>query len=177
MIRENIDNGQADVSASPAADGFAGGSNGVFAIDAKTRMAAANDQELQEGNDGASSMSNTGRGSLTSAALFDLLWETLSEVLGSGATAALLRRAGKRAASREPELGELAIYRECLDHKYTVPRAWQEDWEDTPRALHELVRELRPLLVELTGTVMIRRLQHITEFQQRGIIAQDKEQA
>ena len=44
-------------------------------------------------------MSRSDQDALSAAELFDLLWESLADVLGTAATAALLRRAIKRAAS------------------------------------------------------------------------------
>jgi hypothetical protein len=113
---------------------------------------------------------------LSVAALFTLLWEALADVLGTAATATLLRRAARRAAPRYPELSELAISREKLEYRYTLPPAWAGGAEGTPLALRELVAELRPLLVELTGPVVIRRLERIPELRKRGIIPPREEQ-
>ncbi len=88
---------------------------------------------------------------MTTAAVFDLLWESLADLLGTAATAVLLRRARKRAASRYLALHDLVITREGLDYTYSVPRAWQEQEEGSADAsLQELIVELRPLLIELT---------------------------
>jgi len=93
---------------------------------------------------------------LSAAALFTILWESLSDVLGTAATATLLKRAARRAATRSPELSGLVIQREGLLYVYTVPPAWKDKSEGTPPALRELVIELRPILIELTGQVVIR---------------------
>lgn len=113
---------------------------------------------------------------LSVAALFTLLWEALVDVLGTAATATLLRRAARRAAPRYPELTELAIAREKLEYRYTLPPAWAGGAEGTPLALSELVAELRPLLVELTGPVVVRRLERIPELRERGVISPQEEQ-
>jgi hypothetical protein len=63
---------------------------------------------------------------LSAAALFTLLWEELADVLGTAATAVLVRRAARRAAHRRPELAELAISRENLEYRFILPRAWTE---------------------------------------------------
>jgi hypothetical protein len=120
---------------------------------------------------------------LSAAALFALLWEGLADVLGTAATAVLVRRAARRAAARNPELAELAISREKLDYRFTLPRAWTERAEAAAvaaaadeAALRELVGELRPLLVELTGPVVVRRLAQIPALRERGIVPADEEQ-
>ena len=119
---------------------------------------------------------------LSAAALFTLLWEELADVLGTAATAVLVRRAARRAAFRSPELAELAISRENLEYRFTLPRAWTERADAAnaaaaadAHALRELVGELRPLLVELTGPVVVRRLAQIPELRERGIIPSDQE--
>jgi hypothetical protein len=113
---------------------------------------------------------------LSFAALFTILWEALADVLGTAATATLLRRAARRAAPRCPELNELAISREKLEYRYTLPPAWAGGVEGTPLALRELVAELRPLLVELTGPVVVRRLERIPELRKRGVISSQDEE-
>jgi hypothetical protein len=114
---------------------------------------------------------------LTASALFDLLWGALADVLGTAATAVLLRRAAKRATARDPALQKLLIQREATGYKYTVPSDWQEHGNRAPEAeLCELVRELRPLLLELTGSVVIQRLERVQALYELGLIAQNKEQ-
>jgi hypothetical protein len=107
---------------------------------------------------------------LSSAALFALLWDALADLLGTAAAAALMRRAARRAAPRSPELNELAIVRENLAYRYTLPSAW-DDWTGgTRRALHHLVGELLPLLAELTGPLVVGHLAQVPELRERGII-------
>jgi hypothetical protein len=110
------------------------------------------------------------------AALFTLIWDALADVLGTAATATLLRRAAGRAAPRCAELTELAIVREKLEYRYTLPSAWADGAGGTPLALRELVAELWPLLVELTGPVVVRRLERIPELRERGVISPQEEQ-
>jgi hypothetical protein len=100
---------------------------------------------------------------MTTASLFDQLWLTLADMLGSAATAALLRRAVKRAAVAAPELATLVIRREGLGYEYTVPPAWCAEAPAPAPALGALVEELYPLLIELTGPVIVARLDDITE--------------
>jgi hypothetical protein len=118
----------------------------------------------------------TSHAELSGAGLFTLLWESLADVLGTAATATLLRRAARRATPRSPELAELAITRDNLDYRYTVPSAWKEREDGTLLALRELVGELRPLLVEMTGQVVVRHLEKIPELRERGILSPQEEQ-
>jgi hypothetical protein len=113
---------------------------------------------------------------LSSAALFTLLWDALADLLGVAAAAVLLRRAAHRAAPRNPELDGLAIVRENLEYRYTLPSAWNDGTEGTHHALRQLVGELLPLLVELTGPLVVRHLARIPELQQRGIIPPQEEE-
>jgi len=105
------------------------------------------------------------------AALFKLIWDSVAEVLGTTATATLLRRAAQRAMARSPELGEFAIVRTDAGYTYTLPRALARKLEHTPVALRELVGELRPLLAELTGQIVVRRIDQIPGLQERGILS------
>lgn len=92
-----------------------------------------------------------------SAALFAVLWDTLADILGTSATAALLRRAARGAVGRCPELAALRITREELEYRYAVPATV------TCEALRELVVELRPLLIEMTGLVVVGQLDRVPE--------------
>ena len=105
------------------------------------------------------------------AALFKLIWDSIADVLGTTAAATLVQRAAGRALLRSPELGELAILRTETGYTYTLPRALVGKVEHTPGPLRELVVELRPLLMELTGRVVVRRLEQIPELQARGILS------
>ena len=102
----------------------------------------------------------------SAAILFKILWDALADVLGTAAAATLLRRAARRAAPRCPELAELGIERENLEYRYTLPSAWKDPAEGTPPALRELVTELRPILIEMTGQVVIRHLEQFLELRE-----------
>ena len=98
---------------------------------------------------------------LTVAQRFAVLWDALADVLGTAATATLLRRAMKEAADRA-SLDGLAIERQGFSFSYAVPESWQEAHGGAPlEALLTVIDELRPLLVELTGSVVIRRLERL----------------
>jgi len=107
---------------------------------------------------------------LSAAALFAIVWDALAEVLGTAAAAAIVRRAVGRAAPENPELVELAILREDLQYRYTLPQAWSQKAEREPIALRALVTEIGQLLVELTGTIVIHQLEQIPELRQSGLV-------
>ena len=122
-----------------------------------------------------------GDGDLDTAALFAIVWEALAEVLGTAATAAIVRRAAGRAATENPELIDIVIRREKFEYRYTLPHAWSHTArvatpeERTPIALRALVAEIGRLLVELTGTVFVGRLEQIPELCARGLLWRAKE--
>lgn len=105
----------------------------------------------------------------SSATLFTLLWDALADLLGTAATATLLRRAANRATPRNPELAELGIVRDNLEYKYTLPPAWNDGTKSMQHALRHLIAELLPLLVELTGPIVVTRLAQIPELRACGI--------
>lgn len=117
-----------------------------------------------------------GEAGLTAAELFQLLWDELASVLGTAATAALLRRAVKRAARSEPALAGLAIERKDLEYAFALPPSWSSDRTGAaPAQLGALVRgELRPLLAELTGQVVIQRLGRVPELAKAGFAPEDQ---
>ena len=117
-----------------------------------------------------------GDGDLDAAALFAIVWDALAEVLGTAATAAIVRRAAGRAATDSPELVDVVIRREKLEYRYTLPHAWSHragaatPEQRAPIAFRALVAEIGRLLVELTGTVFIGRLEQIPELRARGLV-------
>jgi len=121
--------------------------------------------------DGGRSSADDLSAELRGAALFKLIWDSVADILGTAATATLLRRAARQAMIRSPELGELAVLRIDAGYTYALPRALVVKVEQTPVALRELVAALRPLLVELTGQVVVRRIEEIPELQERGILS------
>jgi hypothetical protein len=97
------------------------------------------------------------------AHLFDILWESLADVLGSAATATLLRRSLRRLEPQAPGLEGLTNTRERFEYGYVVPDAWRQSDGPGLEGLRALVCELTPLLEELTGSVVLRRLKAIPE--------------
>jgi hypothetical protein len=88
---------------------------------------------------------------------FAIIWRALADVLGTSATAALIRRARSRAARRRPALLELVI---GID-------SWSLDAADSAdiEGLHELVAELGSLLLELTGGVVVTSMKARSELE------------
>jgi hypothetical protein len=108
------------------------------------------------------------------AELFDLLWESLADVLGTAATATLLRRAIKRAASHTSWSEPVIVVKNGLDYEYRLPETWKQPGNEEASgealgALRLVAAELRVLLVELTGPVVVRRLGRLAPFRERGI--------
>ena len=82
-------------------------------------------------------------GPFAAADLFTLVWKNLVEVLGTAATATLIRRAATRVAVMTPEAAIEVV-----------------EPDD---------RELALLLRELTGPVVIRRLERIAPLREAGL--------
>jgi hypothetical protein len=99
---------------------------------------------------------------LSGSVLFRTLWEALGEILGSTATAVLLRRAARRAMAQSPELRGIAIERIDGAFHYALPASFVET-RGPPAALRELAFELRPLLAEMTGELALRHLERVPE--------------
>jgi len=106
----------------------------------------------------------------SAAELFDLLWETLADVLGTAATATLLRRAIKLAAAKTSWREPVTVARRGLDYEYRLPDTWKEPGNDEAvGVLRTVAAELRVLLVELTGPVVVARLERLGIFRKWGI--------
>lgn len=116
-----------------------------------------------------------GEGEMAGAALFAIVWDALAELLGTAAVAAIVRRAAGRAAADHPELLDVVVIRKDLQYHYTLPHAWSQKAGRGPLALRILVAEIGRLLVEFTGTVVVRRLEQIPELRARGLIWRPEE--
>lgn len=74
-------------------------------------------------------------------------------MIGRTATEALLRRAQRRAGLQHPELAALA------PASGGAPAKWWTDGRHGMSYLRAVVRELWPLLIEITGPVVVARLE------------------
>lgn len=115
------------------------------------------------------------RRSAPAAELFQRLWDEVADLVGSVATAALLRRALKRASARQPELAAIVLRREGLGYAWVLPAAWHEPGRrDAVEQLRRLVRDdLHPLFRELTGLVIARRLAQAPELVEAGLAGEE----
>jgi hypothetical protein len=120
-------------------------------------------------------VSRNDRAAASAAELFDLLWETLADVLGTAATATLLRRSVKQAAARTAWPEPVIVARTGLDYTYRLPAAWKQPGDDAAvDALRIIAAELRVLLVELTGPVVVARLGRLAALRKWGIDFSDE---
>jgi|GEM_PF-1811953 hypothetical protein len=106
----------------------------------------------------------------TAAVLFDLLWENIADVLGAAATAALVRRSARHVALRTPGREGVTITRDGFTYRYVLPERWSQCAGEPVVGLRELVHELVPLLQELTGPVVVRRIESLAEFRRCGLL-------
>src|SRR5512146_169071 len=91
--------------------------------------------------------------------LFGWLWGRLSALLGTPATAALMRRAVSAAAQSHPDLRGIVINRERLTYTSRLSdQLCADDVETSVPTYQALVREVLRLTGELTGGVMVRGL-------------------
>ena len=112
----------------------------------------------------------------STAELFDLLWGALADMLGTAAAATLLRRAIKQAVSKTSWSDPVVVIRNGLDYEYRLPAAWKQPGnEKAVGELRVVATELRVLLVELTGPVVVRRLGRLAPFREQGIDFSDED--
>src|SRR4029453_5696392 len=91
-------------------------------------------------------------GAESAAELFDLLWGTLADVLGTAATATLLRRAIKQSAARTAWSEPAVVARDGLDYTYRLPEAWKQPGNDEAVDVFRIVAaQLKLLLLGFTG--------------------------
>jgi hypothetical protein len=120
-------------------------------------------------------VSHSDQGATSAAELFDLLWGSLADMLGTAATATLLRRAIKQAASQTSWSEPVVVIRRGLDYEYRLPETWRQPGdEEALSALRVVAAELRRLLIELTGPVVVRRLGRLASFRKLGIDFSDE---
>lgn len=111
------------------------------------------DDQPVPGSDSASSTPST---------ILTEVWESMAEILGTAATATLIRRAAERGAGKMPNLTNLEISRDNLVRYYKVPESWRApDQAQAVLEVSTLLDELRPLLARLTGQIVVRRIDAI----------------
>jgi len=107
-------------------------------------------------------LSGVAAATLAGSAVFRILWDVLIDILGSAATATILSRAARRAQTRSPELTGLTITREGSEFRFVLPPSF--DLGDAlPASLQPFLDELRALLLEQTGRVVLRRFDGVSE--------------
>jgi hypothetical protein len=111
-----------------------------------------------------------GGAGLPAETLFVIVWNALADTLGTAAVAAIVRRAVGRAAVEHPDLVDLVILREELAYRYRLPSVWSQTEKRGAIAFRALVAEIGRLLMELTGTVVICRLEQIPELRACGLV-------
>jgi hypothetical protein len=120
-------------------------------------------------------VSHPDQDAVSAAELFDLLWESLADVLGTAATATLVRRALKQVAPQTVGSEPVIVTRNGLEYQYRLPETWkQRGNEEAVGALRVMAAELRVLLVEMTGTVVVARLGRLAAFGKSGINFSDE---
>jgi hypothetical protein len=71
---------------------------------------------------------------------------------------------------RDPGLHGVSIGQEDLTYRYELPSSWlQGSDQQALESLRTLAQELRPLLIEMTGPVVVRRLAQVTALHAAGI--------
>ena len=120
-------------------------------------------------------MNESHNGATSAAELFDLLWVTLVDVLGTAATAIILRRAIREASLRAASVDQVSVVRNGLEYEYRVPETWKQPGNDQAvDGLRVVAAALSQLLVELTGPVVVNRLSGLTIFRKWGIQFSDE---
>jgi hypothetical protein len=86
-----------------------------------------------------------------------------------------MRRAIKRATSQTEWSEPVVVVRNGLDYEYRLPATWKRPGNaEALGALRVVAGELRVLLIELTGPVVVRRLGRLAPFRELGIDFSDE---
>ena len=103
------------------------------------------------------------------------MWESMADVLGTAATATLLRRSIKRANLRQPGLDGVVIARDGFEYSYVVPDRWKSSGPEQLAELRGLTEELSTLLKQLTGPIVINRLNNLPELRRCDLSFEDSD--
>ncbi len=93
------------------------------------------------------------------------VWRTLAETLGTTATAALIRRAARRASTSAPRLERFLVEGQGYSYRFQVPDEWAGDDDGARSDVRRLLEELCLLLRDLTGDVITAKLGHVQAIQ------------
>jgi hypothetical protein len=111
----------------------------------------------------------------STAHLFVVLWDTLSNILGTAATATLIARAIKRALPSTPGLAELSITTRKFTYECRLPECWRKaDNAAAAKAFDRLLEELVPLLTALTGRVVVRHMARLEPFSAKRLLIDEE---
>jgi hypothetical protein len=110
-------------------------------------------------------------GPTPAADVFAGLWRTLSDLLGTTTTATLLRCSLNAVARRSAALADLHIDLAGFEYHYTLPGSWLSSDGGGLAAMRELIAELRPRLMELTGSVILKHLEANPAIAQSGVLS------
>ncbi len=114
-------------------------------------------------------------GAGSAAHLFVLLWDTLSNILGTAATATLIARAVKRAMRSTPAFAGVSITTKKFTYEYRLPDSWRApDNAAAMAAFDRLLEELVPLLTTLTGHVVVRQLARLAPFAAKRLLVEQE---
>lgn len=101
---------------------------------------------------------------VTAARLLDIIWANLVDMLGTAAAATVLKRAVKRACVRSPEFEGVTVVREGWEYRCSPPEAWHDQHpSETPTFITLVQDDLFPILRELTGPIVVQRLESVPE--------------
>jgi hypothetical protein len=108
------------------------------------------------------------------AELFRRLWDAAAEVIGVGATAVLVKRAAGRVGAVANPGNVVEVERLGLGYRYRLPASWYAPGDpEATAAVRDLVAVLGPLLVELTGSVVVGRLAADPALRAAGLFAEE----
>lgn len=99
------------------------------------------------------------------AAAVEQVWATLAETLGTTATAALIRRAARRASTSAHRLEQFLVEGQGYSYRLQMPEKWAGDETAAQSDVRCLLQELCLLLTDLTGDVITAKLATVPAIQ------------
>lgn len=90
------------------------------------------------------------------------LWTAVAEVIGSAATAVLIRRAIKRAARQYPSLDDLTVELQEFLYQLRIPEHWDAPPDaETAEAIRALIAAFTEIARQLSGEILIRHISRL----------------